>query len=56
MLTALRYIIANHIAQSYCRNFALDLLPFNYAINVDSGMDVVVKASQLSVEKYITSK
>ena len=54
--TALRRIITNHIARSYRRKFSFDLLPFNYAIGIDSGMDFVVKASQLSVEKYITSK
>ena len=56
MPTALRRIITNHIARAYRRKFAMDLLPFNYAIGIDSGMDFVVKASQLSVEKYITSK
>ena len=54
--TALQRIITNHIAQAYRRKFAFDLLPFNYAIRIDSGMDFVVKASQLSVKKYITSK
>ena len=56
MPTALWCIVTNHIAQSYRRKFALDLLPFNYAIGIDSGIDFVVKTSQLSVEKYITNK
>ena len=54
--TPLQRIITNHIAWAYRRKFALDLLPFNYAIGIDSGMFFVVKASQLSVEQYITSK
>ena len=53
--TALRRIITSHIAKSYRRRFALNLLPFNYAIGIDGGMDFVVKASQLAVDKYITS-
>ena len=54
--TALQCIITNHIARAYRRKFASDLLPFNYAIGIDSGMDFVMKASQLSVKKYITSQ
>ena len=34
--TALQRIITNHIAQAYRRKFAFDLLPFNYAIGIDS--------------------
>lgn len=54
--TALRRIITSHVAKTFCHRFALNLLPFNFAIGIYSGMDFVVKASQLSVDKYITSK
>ncbi|KAL7523745.1 hypothetical protein ACHAXR_000310, partial [Thalassiosira sp. AJA248-18] len=33
----------------------MDLLPFNFAVGIDSGMDFIVKSSQLAVEKYITT-
>ena len=49
--TVLRRITTKHIARSYHYKLALDLLPFNYAIVTESGMDFVVKASQLSVKK-----
>ena len=52
--TALRRIITNHLARTFRRRFASHLLPYNYAVGVDNGMDFVIKASQLAVEKYIT--
>ena len=54
--TALQRIITNHTARSYNQKFSLDLLPFNCAIGIDSDIDFVMKASQLSAEKYITNK
>ena len=32
------------------------MLPYNFAVGIDNGMDFVLKASQLAVEKYITKK
>ena len=52
--TALRRILANHLATVFRRKFAGHLLPFNFAVGIDGGMDFVVKTAQLSVEKYIT--
>mgnify|MGYP007103437133 CR=1 FL=1 len=54
--TAIRRIIANHVARTYRRRFAQHLLPHNFAVGIDNGMDFVVKANQLGVEKYITNK
>ena len=48
-------IIINHLARTFRRRFANHLLPYNYAVGVDGGMDFVIKASQLAVEKYITT-
>ena len=31
----------------------MDLLPFNFAIGVDQGMDFIIKSTQLSIERYI---
>ena len=52
--TALRRIITSHTARMYRRKFARHLMPFNFAIGIENGMDFVVKASQLAIEKYIT--
>ena len=52
--TALRRIITIHIARVYRQRFARHLLPHNYAVGIDGGMDFVVRASQLAIEKYIT--
>ena len=32
------------------------MLPFNLAVGIDGGMVFIVKAAQLSVEKYITNR
>ena len=53
--TAIRRIITNHLAKYFRRRFARDLLPFNFAVGIDNGMDFVVKSLQLTMEKYITN-
>lgn len=51
--TAIRRIIASHIATTLRDKFAHHLLPFNYAVGVDGGMDFIIKAIQLSIERHI---
>ena len=50
---ALRRLVATHVAAYYRQRFAQKLLPINYAIGIDGGMDFVIKTMQLSIEKYI---
>ncbi|KAL7529537.1 hypothetical protein ACHAXR_009934, partial [Thalassiosira sp. AJA248-18] len=35
------------------KRFAMTLLPFNYAVGVEGGMDFIIKSMQLSIEKFI---
>jgi hypothetical protein len=52
--TAIRRILASHVAKTFRNTFARHLLPYNYAIGVPNGMDFVVKATQLQVDRFIT--
>ena len=54
--TALQRIIASHVARTFRKRFAKDLLPHNFAAGIENGIDFVIKASQILVENYITSK
>ena len=47
---AIRWIITNHIAQTFRRFFARHLLTYNFAVGIDTGIDFVMKASQLVVK------
>ena len=49
--TSIKRIIINNIARTFCQRFARHLLPYNFAVGIDNGMDFVLKASQLAVEK-----
>jgi hypothetical protein len=51
--TAIRRLIASHVARTHRQKFANHLLHYNYAVGVPDGSDFVVKAMQLSIEKYI---
>ena len=51
--TAIRRLIASHVAHTLRTKFANHLLPYNYAVGVPDGSDFVVKAMQLAIEKYI---
>ena len=53
--TAIRRIVASHVARTLKHKFASHLLPFNYAVGIPNGSSFVVKAMQLSIEKYITT-
>jgi hypothetical protein len=51
--TAIRRIVASHVARTLKSKFASHLLPYNYAVGIPDGSSFVVKAMQLSIEKYI---
>ena len=51
--TAIRCLIASHVARTLRQKFANHLLPYNYVVGVPDGSDFIVKAMQLSIEKYI---
>jgi hypothetical protein len=52
--TAIRRLLASHISKTSRVKFARHLLPYNYAIGVPGGMDFIVKAIQLQVDRFIT--
>jgi hypothetical protein len=54
--TAIRRIIASHIAITMKEKFGHHLLPYNYAVGVDGGMDFIIKAMQLSIEHNIINR
>ena len=51
--TAIRRIIASHIAKHWKDKFALHLLPYNFAVGVPNGMDFIIKTMQLSIDRFI---
>jgi hypothetical protein len=44
---ALRRIVASHIARKYSSKFSKHLLPYNFAVGVEGGMDFVLHSPQL---------
>ena len=53
--SAIRRIAVVLILQSHRASFAQYLLPFNYAIGVNRGIDMITTDIQLGVEKFITA-
>ncbi len=51
---AMRQIVIDHIATVYGCKFAHFLLPYNWAIGTNNGMDFIAKDLQFEVKKYIT--
>ncbi|KAL7531801.1 hypothetical protein ACHAWF_003911, partial [Thalassiosira exigua] len=51
--SALRRLIASHVCTYGRSRFAMDLLPYNFAVGVKGGMNFVTKAFQLISERYI---
>jgi hypothetical protein len=51
--TAIHRLIASHVALTLRDKFSSHLLPFNYAVGIPNGSNFVVKAMQLSIEKFI---
>ena len=50
---AIRRIAASLVLDEYSASFAEHLLPFNFAIGIGGGIDVIIKTLQLAVDKYI---
>jgi len=51
--TAIHRLIASHVTHTLRDKFASHLLPYNYAVGIPNGSNFVVKAMQLSIEKFI---
>ncbi len=51
--TAIRRLIATHVARTFKKKFVYHLFPYNFAVGIEDGANFVVKAMQLAVEKYI---
>jgi hypothetical protein len=51
--TAIRRLIATHVARTFKKKIAYHLFPYNFAVGIEDGANFVVKAMQLAVEKYI---
>ena len=51
--TATRRLIASHVAHTLRDKFASHHLPYNYEVGIPNGSDFVIKAMQLSIEKFI---
>jgi len=52
--SAIRRIAAATVLSEYSSVIAENLLPFNFAVGVSGGCDVIVKTMQLGVDKYNT--
>ena len=50
---AIRRIAAVLVLSEYSSQFAEHLLPFNFAVGVNGGIDVITKTIQLAIDKYI---
>lgn len=51
--SAMRRIIASHVAKYFRSQFAHHLLPFNVAVGVEGGMDFAIKSTAMQIERYI---
>ena len=54
--TAIRRLIARHVAQTFKSKFAEFLLPYNFAVGIPNGGVTIINAIQLGIEKYITNR
>ena len=54
--SAIRRIAGIVVLAEYSSTFAEHLLPFNFAVGVGGGCDVIIKTLQLAVDKYITQR
>ena len=52
--TAIRRLIASHVAHTFREKFARHMLPYNYAVGTPNGTNLIINSMQLQVEKYIT--
>ena len=53
--SALRHAVTSHVTKTYKGHVAQKLLPYQYAVGVEGGMDFVIKTVRLAIEKYITT-
>ena len=53
--TAIRRLVATHVARTLKSKFAAHLFPYNFAVGIEDGSSFVIKAMQLAVEKFIDS-
>ena len=53
--TAMRRIIAWHVAQYFKPKFAEYLLPYNFAVGIPQGSATIINAIQFAIEKYISN-
>ena len=49
--TAIRRLIASHVTDTFREKFARHMLPFNYAVEIPNGTNLVINTMQLQVEK-----
>ena len=54
--TAIRQLMARHVAQTFKAKFAEFLLPYNFAVGIPNGGETIINAIHLSIEKFITNK
>jgi hypothetical protein len=52
--TAIRHLIASHVAHTFRKKIACHMLPFNYAVGTPNGTNLIINTMQLQVEKYIS--
>jgi hypothetical protein len=53
--TAIRRLMARHVAQTFKAKFAEFLLPYNFAVGIANGSDIIINTMHLTIEKYITN-
>jgi hypothetical protein len=53
--TAIRKLIATHVARSLKSKFASHLLPYDYAVGIPDRTSLVIKAMQLAIKKFINA-
>jgi hypothetical protein len=53
--TAIRRLIATHVARSLKSKLASHLLPYNYAVGIPNRTSFVIKAIQLAIKKFINA-
>ncbi len=51
--TAIQKIVASHITITLKDQFSYHLIPYNYAVGINGGMDFIFKAMNLSIKHHI---
>jgi hypothetical protein len=50
---ALRRIVASHVARTYSNKFAKHLLPYNFAVGVEGGMDFIIHSTIVQIDRHV---